>query len=164
MAETAGLVLAAFPAIVQALSSFAKSLETAKSWRYYRRELKSYARMLDCQRTWYSDTLEELFDGIVTTDDELAQLMSHPDGPSWKLHEDQLRFRLGTAYMSYLNTIEELMAALQDFSQRIGIDESGKVRSGGSLFRIFSVPWSIIISCQISAYTDSSYLLNRRVP
>ncbi|KAI4120030.1 MAG: hypothetical protein LQ338_007210 [Usnochroma carphineum] len=127
MAEAAGLVLGAFPVLVLSLSNFAQSLETAKSWRHYRRELKAYARTLDCQRVWYLDTLEELFDGIATTDAEVAELMDHPSELSWKPYEKRLQERLGPAYERYLETIQEMTAALEDFRHRIGIRESGEV-------------------------------------
>ncbi|KAL8830378.1 MAG: hypothetical protein Q9170_005759 [Blastenia crenularia] len=135
MAEAAGLVLAAFTVVVQGLSSFVQSMEMVKSWRFYRRELKIYARDLECQRIWYLDTLEELFDGIIHSEDEMAELLQEPSGPKWKRHEKGLQERLGTAYPSYQQCIVTLTEALKAFPEKVGLNDSGEVRPGTARFK-----------------------------
>lgn len=127
MAEIAGLVLATFPVIVHGLNGYAQGLRTWNSWRHYRRELENYARTLGTQRVWYLNTLEELFDGIVTTDHEMAELMEDPSGPHWNRYETKLQERLGTAYASFLETMREMVDALEALRRKIGIEEQGNV-------------------------------------
>ncbi|KAL9004774.1 MAG: hypothetical protein Q9188_002409 [Gyalolechia gomerana] len=127
MAEIAGLVLVTFPVIVHGLNGYAQGLDTWKSWRNYRRELKGYARTLDCQRVWCLDTLEELFEGIATTDHEIAELMEDPSGPHWNRYETELQERLGTAYPIFLETMREMTDALEALRRKIGIEDQGNV-------------------------------------
>lgn len=133
MATLAGLVLAAFTVTVQGLDGFARSLDTLKSWRYYRRELKIYARTLECQRVWCLDTIEELFDGIVTTDHEMAELLENPGGPAWKQHEKALRERLGNAHGGFLEMMQDMTDALEALRHKIGIDDPNNVGIGSAI-------------------------------
>ena len=127
--ETAGLVLASFPLVVNGLTRYVDGVQTIRYWRRFRRELASYARKLENQRVWYLDTLEELFDGIVQSNDELAALVNDPVGPSWKKagYEKQLRMRLGQSYDHYLDTLADIVATLEDMRDKLGVQAPGKV-------------------------------------
>ena len=102
--EVAGIALAVFPIVVNGLSHFAEGVETIKSWRRYRRELTGYARTLESQRIWYLDTIEELLDGIVHSEEELAALSHDPGGDAWQRpeYEAKLKRRLDHSYNPYM--------------------------------------------------------------
>ena len=95
--ETAGLVLAAFPIVVHGLSRYVEGVETIRYWRRFRRQVADYARKLENQRIRYLDTLEELLDGIVKSNDDLATLINEPTCSAWQddEYERRLRQRLG---------------------------------------------------------------------
>ena len=129
--ETAGLVLATFPIVVDGLSRFAEGVETMKSWRRYRRELATYVRTLEVQQIFYQDTIEELLDGIIRSDDELKMLLDDPKAASWQkpLYEERLRKRLDHSYKPYMVTMTDILTALQTVRKRLGLSDSGKVQS-----------------------------------
>ena len=129
--ETAGLVLATFPIVVNCLSQFAEGVDTIKSWRRYRRELTNYARTLEAEYVIYRNTIEELLDGIIHSDEELNILLEDLGGVSWQKpqYEDQLRRRLDHSYQSYLVTMTDILTAVQAVQKRLGVGDSGKVRA-----------------------------------
>ena len=129
--EVAGVVLAVFPLLVNGLQRFAEGVETIKSWKRYHRELSNYVRTLETQGTYCQDTIEELFDGIIHSDDEYNALKEDPGGALWRQpqYEGQLRRRLNHSYKNYMETMINMLETLKDVRRRLGMDDLGKVRS-----------------------------------
>lgn len=78
--EAAGLVLAVFPLLVSGLTQFAAGVRTIKEWKRYHRELSNYSRILEAQEVYYRDTIDELLDGIIHSDEEYEALINEPGG------------------------------------------------------------------------------------
>ena len=78
---------------------------------------------------YYQDTLEELLEGIVQSEDEIRHLMVQPRGDLWKNpeYEEKLRQRLGRSHAVYRRTSDNMVNALCAMSEKLGIDPSGKV-------------------------------------
>lgn len=127
--ETAGLVLASIPLIVDGLGHYVNGLQTIRYWRRYRRELQNYARALGCQRKKFLNTLELLFDGIVETDEELASLVNDPLGASWRREKfkKSLMVRLDHNYEDFLETLQNMHDSLEEIAAKLKLGESGKV-------------------------------------
>lgn len=127
--EIAGLALAAFPIVVKGLTSYVDGIGRIRVWRRWRRELADYKRTLETQRISYLDTLEELLDGIVHTDQELKFLIEEPGGSLWRKpeYDERLRARLDHSYDSYLATIHELLDTLDVVQKKLGLDQYGKI-------------------------------------
>ena len=127
--ETAGLVLATFPLVVEGLSHYVKGLQKIRSWRKFRLLLENYARQVKNQQVWYLDTLEQLFDGIVKSDEELAELVKDPAGDHWRKAgcETRLRLRLDHSYDHYMLTLKHMMDALTALAAKVAVLPSGKV-------------------------------------
>lgn len=115
--EMSGLVLGAFPILVQAFGQIGEALEVAKACRRYRTRLNSYAGILETQQVIYSETLEELLGGIVSSEKEVSLLVNDPRGPHWKdlKYERQLRDRLDRSYDRYCKGTKEIRDVLEDF-------------------------------------------------
>src|SRR5438034_2712123 len=113
--ETAGLVLAAFPVIVNGLIRFTETIDTIKSWRKYQCELKEYGLRLEMQQIFCLDTLEELLEGIVHSDDIRVEMINHSEAEFWRQpeYEEKLRLRLGRSYDVYLATVSRMLKALE---------------------------------------------------
>lgn len=128
--ETAGLVLAAFPLIIQGLNQYVQGIETIRYWRRFRRELAMYAQTTENEYLWYLDTLEELLGEIAPSDDDIALLLSEPGGALWHTPEieGKLRTRLYRSYNSYFRTMASMVKALETLGEKLGIDIRGKVR------------------------------------
>jgi hypothetical protein len=144
--ETAGLVLAAFPLVVNGLGSYVAGANTLHKWRnerMYGRELKHLQRQLETQRVIYLNTLEELFTGIVHSDAERALLINDPSGPRWKRKEYDTLFRekLGQSYDAYLATVNELRESITLLKEKTSLSTSERVSS--HLCSISCIPISL---------------------
>ena len=127
--EAAGIVLAAFPIVVNGLQHFTDSVETIKRWRRYKKELAKYRRTLETQEIFYLNTIERLFEGIIQSHDELDALMKDP-GPAFShkpQYEERLRTRLGRSYDNYTKIMANMLDTLKVAREELGIDENGKV-------------------------------------
>lgn len=129
--EVAGLVLAVFPVVVKGLQQFTDGVQTIKAWKYYRRELAKYSRTLETQRIDYLNTVEQLFEGIIQSNDELEELMENPAG-AFSQYEESLRHRLDRSYTNYLDVMRDMLEALGKMRKEMGIDEQGKVCDHGT--------------------------------
>ena len=128
--EIAGIALAIFPVVVNGLEHFVQGVQTIKDWRRYRIKLKDYAGMMESARVFYLDTLEELLNGIVQSEDEMEALMVNPGGTHWKqpYYEGQLKQRLDRSYDAYFRTLKMMIDSLTKLCEKLGVSTSGKVR------------------------------------
>ena len=129
--EIAGVVLAVFPIVVDGLEHYIQGVQTIKDWRRYRIKVKDYAGIMESARVFYLDTLDELLDGIVQSEGEMAVLMEKPGGTPWQrpLYEEQLKQRLGRSYDSYFRTLKIMINSLTRMCEELGVSSSGKVRN-----------------------------------
>ncbi|KAG7006556.1 hypothetical protein G7Y79_00014g037310 [Physcia stellaris] len=129
--EIAGIALAVFPVLVSGLSRFAEGARTIKYWRRCRARLEDYADDIKSQETYYLDTIDELFIGITTSEDDLARLMSAPKSfaKARPEYDQQLRRRLGRSYDEYVRSVTNMVKTLGLLREKLGIERSGKVVS-----------------------------------
>jgi hypothetical protein len=133
--ETAGIILAILPLVVNQLDAYVQGLETIKTFRTkrYRRELESYLTRLGTQQAIFLNTLEQLLDDVVDSDDEVRELIGNPTGSSWQdnIFQAKLRKRLGRDHDPYTKMTTMLSGLLQDLSNKLGLDTNpiGKVRA-----------------------------------
>lgn len=127
--EVAGITLAVFPILVNGMVRFVDGVQTIRYWRRYRIRLQDYADIVESQRVYYQDTLEELLTGIVQSEDEIKDLIEQPRGALWKKpeYEEKLRQRLGRSYAVYLKMSSKMTDALFSMCAKLEIDCSGKV-------------------------------------
>ena len=128
--EIAGIALAVFPIAVDGLEHFVQGVQTIRDWRRYRVKLQDYAGMMESARVFYLDTLEELLNGIVESEDEMEALMSKPGGITWKQphYEERLKRRLGRSYDAYLRTLKGMINSQSKMCEKLGVSTSGQVR------------------------------------
>ena len=134
--EVAGIALAVFPVLIHGITRFIDGVQTIRYWRRYRVRLQDYADIMETQRVYYQDTLEELLTGIVQSEDEIRDLMELPGGSIWKKaeYEHKLKQRLGHSHAVYLKMADRMVNALSSMCEKLGIDPSGKVSTkSGSL-------------------------------
>jgi hypothetical protein len=131
--NVAGLVLAVFPVVINGLTGFADAVDTFRLLRGYRREVGRYARNIRREETTYIDTITELLEGFARSDLELKELIEDACGPLWKdpYYDEKLRARLDQSYGIYLETIKDMLGALEELKQKLGLvsSVSEKVRS-----------------------------------
>jgi hypothetical protein len=133
--ETAGIVLAILPLVVNQLDAYVQGLETIKTFRTkrYRRELESYLTRLGTQHAIFLNTLEQLLEDVADSDDEVRDLIGNPTGPLWQdtAFQAKLRKRLGRDHDIYIKTTTILSRLLQNLSDKLGLESNivGRVRA-----------------------------------
>lgn len=133
--EAASIIIAILPLVVNQLDAYVQGLETIKTFRTkrYRRELESYLTRLGTQQAIFLNTLEQLLEDVVDSDDEVRELIGNPTGPSWQdaVFQAKLQKRLGRDHDLYIKMITMLASLLQGLSDKLGLGTNsiGKVRS-----------------------------------
>ena len=128
--EIAGLVLGSIPLLVSALEHYAEGVETIERWWRYQRELAAIKRMLKAEQVVFQGTCERLLTGLVTAS-ELDDLLDNAGGEGWKDKElDRgLQRRLGRAYASYTECVENMASVIKELKEKLELSPEGKVCS-----------------------------------
>lgn len=142
--DTAGLVLAILPMLVNQLDGCVQGLQTIRTFRSrrYRRELESYLTRLGNQETIFLNTLEQSLEGVVDDEEEISDLIRNPQGLARKdaKFQTKLRTKLDCNYDAFVRTMSELSWLLEDLSSKLGIkmDHVRKVCILSALFGCFA--------------------------
>ena len=125
--ETAGLVLAGFPLVLDGLSHCLEGVHKGKRWWRIHLQLKDYKMRLQSQRVIYQNTLELLLVDIVQADD-IAAMLAEPGGDVWKKaeYDPLLHRRLDGAYDTFFENLDFMLTTLSEIEKKLGI-EVGKV-------------------------------------
>ncbi|KMU89300.1 hypothetical protein CIHG_06972 [Coccidioides immitis H538.4] len=127
--EVAGLVLGAIPILVSALEAFIKGVSTIKKLMRYKTELKNLLRALITEYDIFRNSCEELLEGLAPAS-RIAQLLQCPGGEAWKEPpiERKLKDRLQRSYFGYLQTVDDMNDAIEEFKRRLKLGKDGQVR------------------------------------
>ena len=121
--ETAGLVLAAFPLVLDGLSHWLEGVQKVKRWRRICRQLKNYEIRLQSQRVTYQNTLELLLVGIVQTEEDTTAMLAEPRGDVWRNtnYDHLLQRRLDRAYGTFFETLQLMFTTLSELEEKLGM-------------------------------------------
>ena len=121
--ETAGLVLAVFPLVLDGLSYWLAGVQKVKRWRRIYRQLKNYEIRLQSQRVTYQNTLELLLVGIVQIDEDTAAMLAEPRGDAWRRarYDHLLHKRLDRAYDTFFETLQFMYTTLSEIEEKLGM-------------------------------------------
>ncbi|KAL8752171.1 MAG: hypothetical protein Q9184_005820 [Pyrenodesmia sp. 2 TL-2023] len=128
--EVAGIALAVFPVLVGGLNQMVAGIENIKRWRRYKLKLEEYALILESAQVYFFDTLDELLNDIIPSDEELELLIIEPLGTLWKQpqYDQKLHDRLDRSYRPYLKTVQTLVEKLKTMCEKLGVDTTGAVK------------------------------------
>lgn len=129
--EIAGLVLGSIPLILAGLQFYAEGISVTRRYAKYREEVNSLVIELGAENSLYLNSINMLLIGVVPPE-EMVVFLADPKGSRWKdpRFDRKLRKRLDTSYEAYLETIGQLIATTNRFSERLRLDPSGKVEHG----------------------------------
>ena len=83
--ETAGLVLAIFPLVIEGMKVYASGARTIKDMKRHEMILAQYGRALSVELVKFENTCENLLADMVSMEDStLQELMNNPGGPEWQ--------------------------------------------------------------------------------
>lgn len=127
--EIAGVILGSLPLIISALENYTDVTDTFKRARKYKTELKRIQNDLDAESAILLDTLERLVDGLVPAK-QLEELLKDPSSELWQNETLNIRLqsRLGRSYSVYTHSVNEINATIQQFVERLDLDDQGKPR------------------------------------
>ncbi|KAF2142808.1 uncharacterized protein K452DRAFT_307725 [Aplosporella prunicola CBS 121167] len=126
--ELAGLVLAVLPLVIQALEDYNEGLDPIKAFIRWERELPSFIRKLRNQHVQYELTLRLLLTPI-TTEYELAEMITDPSGDLWKDPEMAIKLeeKLGEAYQAYQGTMTDIDAIMKKIASKLDLNRDPTV-------------------------------------
>ncbi|KIW67269.1 hypothetical protein PV04_06534 [Phialophora macrospora] len=130
--ETAGVVLAILPLIVNQLDSYVQGIESLKGFRTrrYRRQFEEWATRLGTQRAILLNTLEQSLEGVVDYDDDISELINNPRGPLWRdpSFQKSLAKKLDRNYGAFVRTMTELSTLLETLSRKLGLQSADPLK------------------------------------
>ncbi|KIX08475.1 uncharacterized protein Z518_03131 [Rhinocladiella mackenziei CBS 650.93] len=130
--ETAGIVLAVLPLVVNQLDAYVQGIEALKGFRTrrYRRQFEEYSTRLGTQHAILLNTLEQSLEGLVDYEDEISELISNPRGPLWKdsCFQKKLVRKLDRNYGAFTRTMTELSTLLETLSKKLGLESADPLK------------------------------------
>lgn len=126
--EVAGLVLGSIPLIISALESYNEGLDPVKSFIRWERELPQYIRKLRNQHVHFAQTTRLLLEPI-TTEFELADMLSEPSGKLWKdkAMSGKLQDKLQESYHAYQSTIADIERIMKKIASKLDLERAAEV-------------------------------------
>ncbi|KAF8417840.1 hypothetical protein EV426DRAFT_706577 [Tirmania nivea] len=121
-AETAGIVLGAFPLVIEGLKVYIKGVSTMRDMKRYEFILGQFKRDIEMESTHFEDTCYQLLQHMALPEDvTLDKLMANPGGNLWKTEELQhallRRLRPGSA-MQFMRAAEELKCIMYTLGEK----------------------------------------------
>ncbi|KAF2651382.1 hypothetical protein K491DRAFT_682204 [Lophiostoma macrostomum CBS 122681] len=126
--EVAGLALGALPILIQAIESYNESLDPLKSFVRWERELPQLIRKLRNEHVHYAQTMRQLLEPI-TTDFELAEMLSEPGGQLWKdkAMVSKLEGKLQESYFAYQSTVVDIERIMKKIASKLDLDRAAEL-------------------------------------
>ncbi|OCK75824.1 hypothetical protein K432DRAFT_161307 [Lepidopterella palustris CBS 459.81] len=127
-AEVTGLILAVMPLFISALEDYNDGLDPIKAFCRWERELPQFIRKLRNQHVHYEQTLRLLL-APITTEFELAEMITKPDGPLWKNETmtEKLKEKLEESYQAYQGTITDIERIMKKIASKLDLDRASDV-------------------------------------
>jgi hypothetical protein len=127
-----GIVLGIFPLVISGLEHYRDGVRLLRRWRAFEREVKDLIVSLQTEEALFVNCWERLLNDVVPID-MLEELLKNPAGVDWSTYPDlerKLRDRLWRAetFDVYMAQTGMMRRAIEEFRDRLGIDEQGKVR------------------------------------
>jgi hypothetical protein len=125
--EVVGVVLGGLPLIVSALENYGNGTKVIRRWGRYRWEMQRLMSNVCTEEGLFRNTCEKLLSGIVATT-ELERLLRDSRGPLWKDPEIRRRLegRLCDSYENYVERMDDMKLAVEDFKLRLDLGADGK--------------------------------------
>jgi hypothetical protein len=123
--EIAGLVLGAFPLLIQVLKTYREGAEALNDWWRIERAYKKTCQDLSYHQILFEGNVERFLLPLVADDDELLVLMADPAGGAWENVEleARLRQRLPKSYDLFLDIMGDISDLVDALKKELGVKE-----------------------------------------
>ena len=112
--ETAGLILAVFPIVVEGLKTWKEGADSLKTWRKTRQTLRQYVMKAENQRVIFENIIEQLLSDVVQSPQYLSEMLQDPGGELWRnaKYEEGMKAHLDRSYHQFVDTVGEVCILL----------------------------------------------------
>jgi len=126
--EVAGLVLGAFPILLNCLDYYRKGFAPLGEWWSFRNSFVAFVDDIRHQMMRYNENMVRLLDPIVPDSKSLEALVRDPKDPRWgdRSLDDPLRHRLASEYDRYFRIVGRMHEYMGSLERLLQI-EHGKV-------------------------------------
>lgn len=113
--EVAGLVLGAFPLLIEALKQYEVVKSQVSRWRQIQVEYIDCKDEIEFQQLYYEDNLRELLNNSAVDEDIVTDLIADPKSEYWKNHSvlGLLESQFAEPYIKCLNSLAQIMNQLR---------------------------------------------------
>jgi hypothetical protein len=148
--EVAGLILGAFPLLIQVLKSYREGAEAINDWWKIERAYKKTCQDLSYHEILFEGSVKQFLLPLVADDDELLVLMADPAGSAWENVELEVRLRqrLPKSYDLFLDIIGDINNLVDTLKKELGV--KGKFRALVTKVRL----WTSAIRCWRTLIAD----------
>ena len=122
--ETAGLVLAAFPLMLQLFDVYKRGLQPIRAWWTFYLVLPQILNQMKIQEILYSRVLSKLLQRVIHSHEEVKALCDNPSSQKWKSSNLDLALThvLGLpCYQSFLGLINEMNVSMGKIKDILGV-------------------------------------------
>lgn len=127
--EVTGLILGAYPLVLDALDTYRDAWRKLAEWWDFQRTFEDFIDDVGIQRLIFEDNLEKLLAPFVESDRQMGSLLSDAYGNEWRNPrlEAGLKERLGRSYPMYMSLVKKINETLDDLGNLLGL-HNGKVK------------------------------------
>ncbi|KAI0205181.1 hypothetical protein F4808DRAFT_274931 [Astrocystis sublimbata] len=128
--EVVGVVLGAFPLLIEALGQYEEVGRRYGFWRRIRPEYRKCTHDLKYHSDVFRMNLRQLLLPQLVDDDMIEKMITNPGGPDWKAIEtaDMLRAKLQKSYSTYLEIMDQFQKTMDELRRELAL-ESDMVQS-----------------------------------
>jgi len=122
--EVAGLVLGAFPILLEALDRWHEGGKVLQTWWRFEKAYKGFRREIKYQETAFNVSIKKFLLPLLLTQDERERLLADPNGKLWREPqlEERLRNRMpAERYELFLETMYALQQAMEELKRKLGV-------------------------------------------
>ncbi|KAF2474227.1 uncharacterized protein BDR25DRAFT_120151 [Lindgomyces ingoldianus] len=126
--EVVGITLAVMPLIITAIEDYNDSLDPVKAFLRWERELPQFIRKLRNQHVHFAQTMRLLLEPI-TTEFELAEMLSDPSGQMWKDENmsRKLKDKLQESFQAYQSTIADIERIMKKIASKLDLNRAANI-------------------------------------
>ena len=153
--EVAGLVLGAFPILINCLDHYREGFGSLGEWWNFQNSLKEFIDGIERQMMRYHENMVSLLEPIVSDAERMAALARNISDPRWTdgSLNGALRKRLASEHDRYFRVVERMQELVAYLEKLLGIGdfEDGKV--GQVLLLWYHCSGMKLTNCLTSCYT-----------
>ena len=121
----AGLVLAAFPLVVEGLVRYVNGVRTIHKFLKFKERLAAWLEDLRCRKGIFRNKLLRLFVGAELADSEdLEAMIRDPKSALWRDPRREAAFNsyLGSEYGVFMSTVQRIHSAIERMGKKLRLD------------------------------------------